>query len=320
MEPVPVSIIIPNYNGEQMLSQNIRSVLEAAGAYPGECETILVDDASQDQSVALVAGDFPAIQIVRHVVNRGFSEAVQTGIASARHPVCILLNTDVRPEPEFIAPLVRWFEQESTFAVSPLISDPDGHPQRVSWNRVKIVRGDIRKCNWDLQTARDRARKTGPLKSLYASGGSVAIRKAMFLQLGGFLGLYKPFYYEDRDLCTRAWQRGWATFFEPAGIVIHDDRQGTIKRFFAAPQIKIIKRRNRFFYLWLHLSARRLMCSHLPWILWRLPLRLVRGDTVYVRALGRALCTSGEIIQRRQGLRSDHGFKSLEDIIVEIDA
>ncbi|MCK4792667.1 MAG: glycosyltransferase, partial [Desulfobacteraceae bacterium] len=227
MNIVPVSIVIPNYNGEPILAKTLASVVEAVKAYPGESEIIVVDDASQDKSILLITNNFPGIKVVRHNTNKGFAETVHSGIKLSIYPISILLNSDVRPDRNFIAPLVRWFSKEDTFSVSPLILDQHRKPLRVSWNLGKIVRGEIRKRNWDLEDAFELARRDRTLKSLYASGGSIAIRKEMFFQLGGFLPLYKPFYYEDRDLCTRAWRRGWKTYFEPESTVVHD-HQGTI--------------------------------------------------------------------------------------------
>ena len=228
-----------------------------------------------------------------------------------------MLNSDVSPDRNFIAPLVRWFSKEDTFSVSPLILDQHRKPLRVSWNLGKIVRGEIRKRNWDMENAFELARRGRTLKSLYASGGSIAIRKEMFFQLGGFLPLYKPFYYEDRDLCTRAWRRGWKTYFEPESTVVHD-HQGTIKRFFPVKRIKIIKRRNRFFYLWLHLSTRKLLFFHIPWIFFRLLLRLLQLDIVYAMALFKSLFNLGEVIKLRGKLLQESTINSLEDIIEEI--
>jgi len=317
MNTVPVSIVIPNYNGEPILAKTLASVVEAVEAYPEESEIIVVDDASQDKSIPLITNNFPGIKVVRHNTNKGFAEAVHSGIKLSIHPINILLNSDVRPDRNFIAPLVRWFSKEDTFSVSPLILDQHRKPLRVSWNLGKIVRGEIRKRNWDLEDAFELARRDRTLKSLYASGGSIAIRKEMFFQLGGFLPLYKPFYYEDRDLCTRAWRRGWKTYFEPESTVVHD-HQGTIKRFFPVKRIKIIKRRNRFFYLWLHLSTRKLLFFHIPWIFFRLFLRLLRLDIVYAMALFKSLFNLGEVIKLRGKLLQESTINSLEDIIEEI--
>ena len=314
----PVSIIIPNYNGEQILPQVLTGVSEAVLAYAGQSEVIIVDDASQDNSVTLISQNYPDITLVRHQVNKGFSEAIHSGVQAAVHPIVILLNSDVYPERHFIAPLMRWFDREDTFSVSPLIIDPGGHPARVSWNLVKLLRGEIRSSNWDLSSALELKRKKQALKSLFAAGGSAAIRKEMFLRLGGFLSIYRPFYYEDRDLGTRAWKLGWKTYFEPESKVVHD-HSSTIKRFFSYKRIKIIKRRNRLFFLWLHLSMPKLFFSHIPWIFVRLITRLLRFDTVYALALLSALFKVGEVIKSRSnpGMKVANK-KPLEEILAEI--
>ena len=314
---MPVSIIIPNYNGEQILANNLVSVVQAAESYPGESELIVVDDASQDNSVQMITMDFPEIKVVEHNINKGFAEAVHSGIDSSRSQIIVLLNSDVRPDRNFIAPLIQWFSRDNIFSVSPLILDQYGRPVRVSWNLEKIVRGEIRKRKWDLEDARRWVRDGWVLKSLYASGGSVAFRKEMFLKLDGFHPIYKPFYYEDLDLGTRAWKRGWQTVFEPESTVVHD-HYGTITRFFSATRIKVIRRRNRFFYLWIHLSPSKLIFSHFPWILFRLLLRLLQFDIVYVIALFKALFNFKAVIRLRNKLKTESHKKSLEEIIKEI--
>lgn len=318
METWPVSIIIPNYNGEQILSRALTGVTEAVRAYAGHCEIIVVDDASQDNSIDLISENFPDIKLVRHEANRGFSEAVHSGVHVAVYPIILLLNSDVYPERDFLAPLVRWFSREDTFSVSPLILDPNGNPTRVSWNLVTLIRGEIRSRNWDLTTALELNQNRHPLKSLFAAGGSAAIRRDMFLQLNGFLSIYRPFYYEDRDLGTRAWKHGWKTYFEPQSRVVHD-HSSTIKRFFSSKKTKIIRRRNRLFYLWLHLSTRTLFLSHIPWIFVRLLSRLLRLDGVYAMALFSALIRLKEVAKLRSNTpMKETDQKPLEKILADI--
>jgi len=103
MQSWPVSIIIPNYNGEQILSRALTSVTEAARAYAGQSEIILVDDASQDNSVELIAQQFPDVRLVRHETNLGFSEAIHSGVQTAVFPIVLLLNSDVYPERDFLS-------------------------------------------------------------------------------------------------------------------------------------------------------------------------------------------------------------------------
>jgi GT2 family glycosyltransferase len=316
MDTSGVSIIIPNYNGEQILKRSLAHVVDAAAAYPGSCEIIVVDDASQDNSIHTITDQFSEIKVIRHEINQGFAEAIHSGVRASIYAIMIFLNSDVLPDRGFISPLVRWFDRQDTFAVSPLILDRERKPLRVSWNLSKMVRGEIRRENWNLPDALEKARRERPLKSLFASGGSIALRKSMFEQLGGFLSIYKPFYYEDRDLCTRAWQREWKTFFDPDSRVIHD-HVGTIGRFYSAKKIKIIQRRNRLFYLWLYLSRRKIVVSHIPWIFVRLMLRLVKMDLVYPIALCKALCGLGKVIRLKKTNQRKPILKPLEEILKE---
>jgi GT2 family glycosyltransferase len=318
MRQGPVSIVIPNYNGRDILPQTLDGALAALAAYSGRGELIVVDDASTDDSVGMLRDRYPTIKVVRHETNRGFAEAVHTGVNVSQYAIVILLNSDVHSDTNFIAPLVRWFEQADTFSVSPLIMDRDHRPQRVSWNRLKIIRGEIRKTSWDLQQATAACSRGQPLKSLFASGGSVALRKDMFLELGGFLPIFKPFYGEDRDLGTRAWRRGWLTFFEPQSLVVHD-HVGTIKRFFPKQHVKVIRKRNRFLYQWIHLSGRTLAFSHIPWIFFRLPLRLLRLDLVYAQGLFQALRRIGAVVAVRQQLSREDCGGSLQEVIEAIE-
>ena len=315
----PVSIIIPNYNSDHILRQSLAEVVTASNAYSQDCEIIVVDDASADNSVQLISKYFPDIKVVTHTTNKGFAEAVHSGVQIASHPILILLNTDVFPERDFIAPLIRWFHDPATFGVSPLVTDADGRPNRGSWNRGKLSRGEVRHINWELNQATTLAQRGTGLKSLYAQAGAVALRKEMFLKLNGFLPIYKPFYYEDCDLGTRAWQRGWKNYFEPASTVVHDHRQATISRFFTVSRIKRIKKRNRFIYHWLHLSSPALLFSHFPWILLRLLGRMLRADVAFVLGFFSALTAFGKVLSLRKQYGPSVSGKSLEDILSEIE-
>lgn len=314
-----VSIIIPNFNGEDLLVKNLPQVVKAALAYEGPCEVIVVDDASQDGSINFIRTHYPLVKLVCNDTNRGFAESVHVGIRHALHEQIILLNSDVRPDLDFIAPLMLHFQSPNTFAVSPLICDPDGTPQAVSWNLGMIRRGTIKFRPWDLCEARDRVNRGQKLKSLFASGGSAALCKAKFLQLGGFLSLFKPFYYEDVDLCTRAWLNGWQTLFDPRSRVVHD-HVGTIKRYFDARRVRIIRLRNRFFYLWLYLSINAIVSSHIPGIVYRSFLGALQLDGRYLRALILACIRVKEVAAFRKQIELGvPNVNPLETLLLEME-
>ncbi len=320
MDRKSVSIVIPNYNGAAILAANLPKVIDAGRVYHGACETIVVDDASSDNSVAVLQQSFPQVKLVRHSANLGFADAVHSGIDAASHDIIILLNSDVWPRPDFISPLVEALSgHNDVFAVSPLVYDPEGRPQNVSWNRYAFVRGTIKSTPWQIEDALRRRDIEGPLKSLFASGGSMAVWKDRFRALGGFLPIYKPFYSEDMDLCTRAWIHGWFTLFEPRSRVVHD-HVGTIKRFFHSKKIRITRIRNRNYYMWLYSSWRRLIFSGIPWTVLRLILRLARLDVTYPVGLLKSLANLGPVMALRSQMRKEHPLKTLDQLIEEIES
>ena len=319
MNATPVSIVIPNFNGERIIAASLSAVVRAAESYAGECELILVDDASTDHSVEIVSAMALNNVLVRHAVNRGFSEAVRSGVSAARHDRVILLNSDVHPDPEFIAPLVAALDDATVFAASPLVTDAAGRPMFVSWTRYRIVRGKLKARSWNLDDAEARRARGESLNGLYASGGSVAFRKERFLALGGFLDIYKPFYSEDLDLCTRAWMRGWRTLFVPESRVLHDST-GTIKRFFSARRVRTTRIRNRLIFLSLYAAPRKLFLSYLPWNLLRALTRLLRLDATMLSAFLQLLWMARSVAVLHAQIRAEQPFKSIEQILEDVNA
>lgn len=318
MNPTPVSIVIPNYNGARIIGASLSAVARAAAVYPGECEVIFVDDASTDASIEIASGMDTDLVLVRHTVNRGFSEAVRSGVSAARHDKIILLNSDVHPDPDFIAPLVSALDDASVFAASPLVMDTAGNPMFVSWTRYRIVRGKLKSRSWSLEDAEARRARGLPLQGLYASGGSVAFVKERFLALGGFLDIYKPFYSEDLDLCTRAWMRGWKSLFVPESRVLHDST-GTIKRLFSARLVRTTRIRNHLIFLSLYATPQKLFLSYLPWNLLRVLTRLMRLDATMFMAFLQLMRMGRTVTALRTRIKTEQSFKSIERILEDVD-
>jgi len=315
-----VSVVIPNYNGAAFIGRTLAAVGAAVRGYPGRSEVVVVDDASTDDSVATIAQQYPGVVLVRHPENRGFAEAVHSGVERAAHEILIILNSDTEPAPDFVAPLVAPLADETVFATSPLVFDGAGNSLFNSWPRYRCVaRGKLVSCRWTLDDVRERQASGQPLHGLYASGGSMAVRRDRFRQLGGFLPIYRPYYSEDRDLGTRAWMRGWATRCVPESRIVHPGG-GTIKRLFRARRVRTTRIRNQLIYLALYTRPRDLLLSHLPLILWRTLTRLLRLDATMLMGLAQAAGRSREIAATRARIRASQPFKTLDQILEDIAA
>ena len=103
MRPV-VSVCIANYNGEQLLVDCIDSVLAQYGGTT--IEIIVHDDASSDDSVALLRASYPQVEVLASSDNVGFCIANNRMAAAAHGRYLLLLNNDAALYPDAIESLL----------------------------------------------------------------------------------------------------------------------------------------------------------------------------------------------------------------------
>ncbi len=250
------SVVIPNWNGRELLERNLPSVVAAMESDPGN-EIIVVDNGSADGSAELIRTRFPGVRLLELQENRGFGGGSNAGVEAARNSVVVLLNNDMRVEPDFLAPLLAGFTDEKVFAVSCQIFFSDSAKVR---QETGLTEGW-----WETGSLRVRHRVDDRVTRLfpcfYGGGGSCAFDRRKFLALGGFDGLYAPFYLEDADLGYLAWKRGWKVLYQPASRVYHEHR-GTIGRKFTPGQIQAVLHRNFLLFAWKNIHEWRRLASH----------------------------------------------------------
>jgi GT2 family glycosyltransferase len=293
-----IAIIIPNYNGAHLLARNLPSVLTSIETDELNATVIVVDDGSTDASLQVLQDRFPAVRVVAHPINRGFSEAIWSGVQAADTELVFLLNSDVELKAGCLKRLVPYYESPDTFAVCPLILDEDGSVNRHSWNQRRFQWGNLKAVEWELSSARE-ARQRGWLATLYTSGGSMMVRRSMFIALNGFHPIFKPFYGEDYDLGLRAWRQGWSSYFEPGASVVHQSR-GSIKDHVKRAYVKQVRRRNKYLLEWIHLPALRLWTGVIPWSLWQLLGEVILLDRVNLKGFGNAVLQLGSVMRARR--------------------
>jgi GT2 family glycosyltransferase len=94
-EPVVVPelvVVVVSYNTRDLLRACLASVARETPTVPHE--VVVVDNASTDGSADMVAGEFPAVRLIRSDRNRGFARAANAGAAASRAPWIVLLNPD----------------------------------------------------------------------------------------------------------------------------------------------------------------------------------------------------------------------------------
>src|SRR5262249_16619538 len=111
------SVVIPNWNGRDLLEEYLPSVIEALAGSSGT-EIIVVDNGSTDGSAKFVRQQFPSVRVLALGGNLGFGGGSNAGFRAAKNDVVVLLNSDMRVQPDFLAPLLEPFADEKVFAVS----------------------------------------------------------------------------------------------------------------------------------------------------------------------------------------------------------
>lgn len=275
-----LSIIMPNYNGETLLAENLPPLISAMEKWGGAWELIVVDDNSSDGSRGLLQRDFPAVTLICNDKNLGFSGTCNRGMQAAKYPLALCMNTDVLVEQGFIAPLLEHFSDSSLFAVTPnIFVASEGKNQG-------IVHGLYGKGFLKGGFATLHEQQT-PKENLYAIGACVVYSLDKFRALGGYSELYSPYLFEDVDLSYRAWKRGWRSIYDPRATV-HHQSSATINK-----QGKRHKRhiyfRNRFLFHWANLSDLSMITAHAAYVLMRLCVSFIWGDFNYYAAFYSAL-------------------------------
>lgn len=264
------SIVIPNWNGAHLLSKNLPAVLAACP----DCEIIVADDASTDTSLSILRKNFPNVIIVANQLQHGFSSNVNSGVARATGEVVVLLNTDVRPEKDFLAPLLAHFQNASVFGVGCL---------EKSYEASSIVSRGRGQAKWEKGYFIHNRGEVDRSDTAWVSGGSSAFRKDMWNRLGGMDTMFNPFYWEDIDLSYRAQKAGWTVLFEPKSVVGHFHDEGKIKTSYSAGLVKRIVYRNQFIFIWKNISNVRLCIAHAFWTPIRLLQSIVHGDIYMIQ-------------------------------------
>lgn len=100
----PVSVVIPAFNEEGAVADEIRTVREALTAAGVEHEIVVVDDGSSD-ATAQRAADAGAT-VLRHVENRGYGASLKGGITAAKYDIICITDADGTYPPDQIVALL----------------------------------------------------------------------------------------------------------------------------------------------------------------------------------------------------------------------
>ena len=107
--PAPIAtVVIVNYNGAHLLPDCL-DALDAQRSGAPEFETVVVDNASTDDSLELLAAKYPWARVVASAANLGFAGGNNLALREVTTPFAVLLNNDATPESGWLANLLAPF-------------------------------------------------------------------------------------------------------------------------------------------------------------------------------------------------------------------
>jgi GT2 family glycosyltransferase len=182
-----------------------------------ELQTIVVDNVSQDGSVAAIRAAFPDVEVIERERRAGYGANHNVALRAAEGRHVLLLNDDAQVQPGAIDALARHLDAHPEVAVAaPTVRAPDGTIEPTLWPRPSL-RDDV-----DALLGRSRAgREIG-----WATGCALLVRREPVLALGGFDEAFFM-YSEEVDLCTRLVDAGHAIAHVPEAVVVHEGQAST---------------------------------------------------------------------------------------------
>jgi len=205
------SVVIPVWNGASVVGD----CLAALYAHAGDrlLEVICVDNASQDNSAALIADLYPQVRLIHQPVNLGFAGGVNAGVEAARGEVFCLVNQDCLVAPGWLAALLQALDARPGIGVAGCtILNADGS---LNHTGATIRRPDA------YGSHRVAPGGDEPQPADFVTGAAMAIRRRTWEAVGRFDEGFYPGYYEDADYCYRARRRGFEVVYVPQARATH---------------------------------------------------------------------------------------------------
>lgn len=215
------SIIIAAHNEGELLFNTVRECVPLCDQ--NNCEIIVADDCSTDDSIEPVAKEYSKVRIVQTDSRKGPSPTKDLGAQAANGDVLIFLDGHCKPEPHSIEKLIsNTFDSDGESIFVPRIA----RLNEVQWENGLRSTGDG--YGFNMQTMgthwvpRDRMEMVGPYyESPALIGCCFAVSRALYWQLCGFDPHMYEWGIEDIDFGFKAWLLGHSILIDPAITIGH---------------------------------------------------------------------------------------------------
>lgn len=228
MHNIDVSIIIVSWNVKHLLKQCLNSIFQNMENL--KVEIIVVDNASHDGSAQMIAEEYPDVVLIANKENAGFAKANNQALMRSHGDYLLLLNPDTIMRPGNLNAAVRQIQ------VNPKI----GILGCKTLNPDLTLQPSVRKFPtfWPIFLILTKIAKILPrLKALneyFAVDFDYSLSQPVDQVAGSYMlitrrlidevGLFDEnffYWFEEVDLCQRAYDGGWLVYYDQKPEVIH---------------------------------------------------------------------------------------------------
>ncbi len=182
--------------------------------FPAHARMIVIDNASADNTLAIVREKAPQAYIIENKIGVGYGNAASQGLASVETEFALMMNPDAVFEPSTMEKLVALMDEDAHAGmVSPILPLPDGGYDK-AWD------GPFERRAFMASKRDGEPRPEGRFCTWYVSGAVILLRMAA-ARKAGFFDPAIFLYYEDDDLCMRLMKAGYTIQIEPAAEALH---------------------------------------------------------------------------------------------------
>ena len=229
-----VSVVIVSYNVADLLLTAIDSALTDMARAGVAGEVIVVDNASEDNSAAMVRASYPNVRLIENAANVGFGRAANQGMLAAKGELVVVLNPDASVQPGFFAAVRDYLAQEPRVGlVGPHVRQPDASTQSTCRRSYTLATAFLESTPfqwWFGETpalqrfyCRDLD-ETQAAKVDWVVGACLIVRREAMQAVGGFDPRFFM-YFEETDWCRRIREAGWDVGYFPGAHVLHHESQ-----------------------------------------------------------------------------------------------
>ncbi len=221
-------ISIVNYNTRDLLDRCLASI--AANPPDGPYEVVVVDNASRDDSVAMVREQHPQVQIIASPDNLGYAAGNNLALRGSRARYFLVLNSDIEVHPGALQRQIDFLDAHPEIGmVGCRLILPDGSIQPSCAARLTLRKYLTQQLMLDRAGISHRlfgeywidcAAATQPIPVDQATGAAMFCRREALQRVGPMDEGYWM-YCEDSDWCERFQAAGWPIWYFPAATMDH---------------------------------------------------------------------------------------------------